>query len=208
MGLRDSTAAPVLWVKERLRPPLCRTLALRMDVIHRATEQTDPMAELQKLCDEIGPRLSGSMAQQAASRQVVEYMRKIGLQQVRTEGWTLARGWQRGPAVAQLVRPFEISIPNRSIRCVACYKNRTNGQATSQFDPSICDYTSSKAIAIVPWLYVAVGMAVLSLMAGLGLAGCACCENQRLSQNRQAGQNRAAKSPIVQQHGRGRATLR
>ena len=78
-------------------------MALRVDRVHRAAEQTDPTLELEQLCDEIGPRLTGSVAAQAAERQVVEYMRKAGLQQVHTEGWTLPRGWLRGPAVAWLV---------------------------------------------------------------------------------------------------------
>jgi hypothetical protein len=82
-----------------------------MDMVRRAGEQTDPTLELEQLCDEIGPRLTGSVAAQAAERQVVEYMRKIGLQQVHTEGWTLPRGWQRGPATASLVTPFRIPIP-------------------------------------------------------------------------------------------------
>jgi carboxypeptidase Q len=86
-------------------------MALRMDMVHRAAEQTDPMLELEQLCDEIGPRLTGSVAAQAAEWQVVDYMRKIGLQQVHTEGWTLPRRWQRGPATASLVTPFRIPIP-------------------------------------------------------------------------------------------------
>jgi len=86
-------------------------MALAVDVVRRAAEQTDPMPELQKLCDEIGPRLTGSMAEEAASRQVIEHMRKIGLQEVHSERWTLPRGWQRGPAAARLVTPFEIPIP-------------------------------------------------------------------------------------------------
>ena len=86
-------------------------MALRMDVVHRAAEQTDPTPKLEKLCDDTGPRLTGAIAQQLAARQVVEYMRKIGLQRVHTEGWTLPRGWQRGSAAAWLVTPSEISIP-------------------------------------------------------------------------------------------------
>jgi len=86
-------------------------MALHMDMVHRAAEQTDPTLELEQLCDEIGPRLTGSVAAQAAESQVVDYMRKIGLQQVHTEGWTLPRGWQRGPATASLVTPFRIPIP-------------------------------------------------------------------------------------------------
>jgi hypothetical protein len=86
-------------------------MALRMEMVHRAAEQTDPTLELEQLCDEIGPRLTGGAAAQEAERQVVDYMRKIGLQQVHTEGWTLPRGWQRGPATASLVTPFRIPIP-------------------------------------------------------------------------------------------------
>jgi carboxypeptidase Q len=86
-------------------------MALRMDMVHRAVEQTDPTPELDQLCEGIGPRLTGSAAAQAAERQVVEQMRKIGLQHVHTEGWTLPRGWQPGPATASLVILFRIPIP-------------------------------------------------------------------------------------------------
>src|SRR3984893_1204751 len=86
-------------------------MSLRMDMVQRAAEQTDPTPELEQLCDEIGPRLTGTVAQQAAERQVIEYMHKAGLRQVHTEGWTLPRGWQRGPAAAWLVTPFRIPIP-------------------------------------------------------------------------------------------------
>lgn len=86
-------------------------MALRLDVVHRAADQTDPWPELEQLCDDIGPRLTGSVAAQAAERQVVEYMHKIGLQQVHAEGWTLPRAWLRGPATASLVTPFRIPIP-------------------------------------------------------------------------------------------------
>jgi len=50
-----------------------------MDLVHRAAEQTDPLPELDQLCDEIGPRLTGSAPTQAAERQVVELIRRIGL---------------------------------------------------------------------------------------------------------------------------------
>src|SRR6202045_3012127 len=85
-------------------------MALRLDMVHRAAEQTDPTLELEQLCDEQSPRLNGSIAAQAAERQVVEYMRKTGLQKVHTEDWTTPGGWQCGPATAWLVTPFRIPI--------------------------------------------------------------------------------------------------
>jgi carboxypeptidase Q len=86
-------------------------IASRLDLIHRAAEQTDPMPELEQLCDVIGPRLTGSVAALHAERQVLAHMREIGLQGVHGEVWTLPRGWQRGPAAASLAAPFRMPIP-------------------------------------------------------------------------------------------------
>lgn len=86
-------------------------MGVRMDKVReRQTKPIPPLSSKSSVM-EIGSRLTGSTAQEAASRQTVEYMRKIGLQQVHTEGWALSRGWQRGPAAARLVTPFEIPIP-------------------------------------------------------------------------------------------------
>jgi hypothetical protein len=63
----------------------------RLDTVYSAAEQTDPMPEFEHLCEEIGPRLTGSVAAQRAERQVLAHMREIGLQQVHSESWTLPR---------------------------------------------------------------------------------------------------------------------
>lgn len=86
-------------------------IASRLDLIHRAAEQTDPMPELEQLCDVIGPCLTGSVAALHAEQQVLAHMREIGLQGLHGEVWTLPRGWQRGPAAASLATPFRMPIP-------------------------------------------------------------------------------------------------
>jgi hypothetical protein len=48
----------------------------RLDAVYSAAEQTDPMPELEQLCEGIGPRLTGSVAAQWAERQVLAHMRK------------------------------------------------------------------------------------------------------------------------------------
>jgi hypothetical protein len=83
----------------------------RLDTVYSAAEQTDPMPELEQLCEGIGPRLTGSVAAQRAEQQVLAHMREIGLQQVHSESWTLPRAWQRGSAKASLVAPFAMPIP-------------------------------------------------------------------------------------------------
>jgi len=101
----------VVLVKQRLCPLLYRPWGSAWIWFAALRSKLIPLPELDQLCDEIGPRLTGSAAAQAAEWQVVEYMRKIGLQQVHAEGWTLPRAWQRGPATASLVTPFRIPIP-------------------------------------------------------------------------------------------------
>ena len=59
--------------------------ALHLDMVRSAADQTDPMPELEKLCDEIGPRLTGTPAARTAARQVIEHMNTIGLQRVHAE---------------------------------------------------------------------------------------------------------------------------
>jgi len=83
----------------------------RLDTVYSAAAQTDPMPELEQLCEGIGPRLTGSVAAQRAERQVLAHMRKIGLQKAHSESWTLPRGWQRGSAKASLIAPFAMPIP-------------------------------------------------------------------------------------------------
>jgi hypothetical protein len=107
------------WVKERLRPRLYRKwLSVWIRCTARQSKPIPPLNSKSSVI-EVGPRLTGSMAQQAAARQAVAYMRKIGLQQVHTEGWSLPRGWRRGPAAAWLITPFEIPIPYPGWRNIA-----------------------------------------------------------------------------------------
>ena len=79
--------------------------------VKRAAEQTDTLPELEHLCHTIGPRLTGSPAATEAERDVLSSMRRIGLQQVHAETWTLPRAWQRGRALAFLMESFRLPIP-------------------------------------------------------------------------------------------------
>jgi len=66
---------------------------------------------LRTLCDDIGPRLTGSPSEARARGWALSEMRRVGLQNVHGEPWQLPRGWRRGRADAELVAPFHLALP-------------------------------------------------------------------------------------------------
>src|SRR5262245_13027728 len=80
-------------------------LALDRKLIETATTDSQVMANLTHLCDEIGPRLTGSKNLQRASEWAAAKMKAYGLSNVQLEPWSMPEGWQRGPATARLGEP-------------------------------------------------------------------------------------------------------
>lgn len=64
------------------------------------------METLEELADTIGPRVTGSPAYNRAADWGAEQFRAAGLTNVHFENFTVANGWQRGPARAELVAPI------------------------------------------------------------------------------------------------------
>lgn len=60
---------------------------------------------LRELADGIGPRLSGSEGYERAVQWAIDHFRRAGVDDVHVEPVTLAHGWQRGTASAELVAP-------------------------------------------------------------------------------------------------------
>lgn len=83
----------------------------KLNIISNAAEQIDPMPELERICEGIGPRLTGSTAAHRAEHEALSHMRTMGLQRVHAERWMLTRSWLRGSARASLVAPFGMPIP-------------------------------------------------------------------------------------------------
>jgi carboxypeptidase Q len=61
---------------------------------------------LTELSDDIGGRVTGSPSAQNAVDWGVAKMKAIGLQNVRTEKWSMWKGWTRGKAEAELITPM------------------------------------------------------------------------------------------------------
>ncbi len=64
------------------------------------------MANLEYLCDMIGPRLTGSPQMNQASLWTHSKFREYGLD-AKLEGWKIARAWKRGSATGKVVAPTE-----------------------------------------------------------------------------------------------------
>jgi len=63
------------------------------------------MKNLQFLCDEIGPRVTGSAKLEKANNWAAEKMKEYGLTSVRLEPYEIPVGWERGTASLKLVEP-------------------------------------------------------------------------------------------------------
>ncbi len=73
----------------------------------QATMNSRSYQYLEQLSDDIGPRLTGSPESARALEWGVERMKAIGLADVHTEKWQLARGWTRVSAEARLMAPIQ-----------------------------------------------------------------------------------------------------
>src|SRR3979409_2235056 len=61
---------------------------------------------LTELSDDIGSRVTGTPAERKAEEWGVGKMKAIGLENVRTEKYTIWKGWTRGSAEAELLTPL------------------------------------------------------------------------------------------------------
>jgi hypothetical protein len=65
---------------------------------------------LEELCDQIGPRVTGSTEAVQATSWAAHTMQAIGLRNVHVENWQLEHSWRRGAATAELLRPFRTGL--------------------------------------------------------------------------------------------------
>lgn len=68
------------------------------------------MDNLEFLSDTIGPRVTGTEPLTKAVNWASDLCRGYGLENVHLEGWTIAHSWQRGSALARIVRPVVRSL--------------------------------------------------------------------------------------------------
>lgn len=118
--LAASTIAPGL-----AQPPA----VLEADRAIIAYEQRDSqlMANLEYLCDRIGPRLTGSDRLRKANEWASEKMKEYGLQNVHQEAYTIPEGWERGTVQAEIVKPVRFPITAAAMAWTPATKGAVTG---------------------------------------------------------------------------------
>ena len=84
--------------------------AVTQAILDEIDKHSELMANIEYLCDMIGPRLTGSPGLNKASHWTRDKFRQYGLANVHLEAWTIERAWTRGEAKGRIVVPVEQRI--------------------------------------------------------------------------------------------------
>lgn len=88
-----------------IKPSSPEALALDRALIELAKKNSHIIPNLTYLCDEIGPRLTGSPALKRANDWTAKKMEEYGLSNVHLEPYTIPVGWERGTATVRMIEP-------------------------------------------------------------------------------------------------------
>ncbi|MBX3419058.1 MAG: M20/M25/M40 family metallo-hydrolase [Pirellulaceae bacterium] len=103
----DLTPAAIQALAEKFGLDIERTSTL-MKIIEEGKNRNQTMTHLTYICEEIGPRLTGSSRLERANNWVADQFREFGLQNVHLHEWgTLPVRFDRGPSTGGMVKPVE-----------------------------------------------------------------------------------------------------
>ena len=80
-------------------------VAIDQKVIAEVKAKAELKANMQHLCDVIGPRVTGSANLEKANRWAAEKMKEYGLTNVKLEPWEIPVAWERGTVSFKMVEP-------------------------------------------------------------------------------------------------------
>jgi len=84
--------------------------AVTQAILDEIDKRSELMANIEYLCDMIGPRLTGSPNLTKANRWTRDKFQQYGLSNPHLESWTIERAWTRGDAKGRVVVPVEQRI--------------------------------------------------------------------------------------------------
>ena len=83
------------------------TKAVTQAILDEIDKRSELMANLEYLCDMIGPRLTGSPGLAKANQWTRDKFTQYGLKNAHLESWTIEKSWTRGDARGHVVAPVE-----------------------------------------------------------------------------------------------------
>ncbi len=84
--------------------------AVTQAILDEVDKHSELMANIEYLCDMIGPRLTGSPGLNKANHWTRDRFRQYGLANAHLEPWTIERAWTRGEAKGRIIVPVEQRI--------------------------------------------------------------------------------------------------
>jgi carboxypeptidase Q len=84
--------------------------AVTQAILEEIDKRSELMANIEYLCDMIGPRLTGSPGLDKANHWTRDKFRQYGLSNAHVEPWMIERAWTRGEAKGRVVVPVEQRI--------------------------------------------------------------------------------------------------
>ena len=84
--------------------------AVTQAILEEVDKHSELMANIEYLCDMIGPRLTGSPGLNKANHWTRDRFRQYGLANAHLEPWTIERAWTRGETKGRVVVPVEQRI--------------------------------------------------------------------------------------------------
>jgi carboxypeptidase Q len=84
--------------------------AVTQAILEEIDKRSELMANLEYLCDMIGPRLTGSPGLTKANEWTRDKFKQYGLAKPHLESWTIEKAWTRGEAKGRVVVPVEQRI--------------------------------------------------------------------------------------------------
>src|SRR5262249_47332678 len=84
--------------------------AVTQAILEEIDKHSELMANIEYLCDMIGPRLTGSPGLNKANQWTRDKFRQYGLANPHLESWTIERAWTRGEARGRVVLPVDQRI--------------------------------------------------------------------------------------------------
>ncbi len=84
--------------------------AVTQAIVEEIDKHSELMANIEYLCDMIGPRLTGSPNLAQANRWTRDKFQQYGLSNAHLEPWTIEKAWTRGDAKGRVLLPVEQRI--------------------------------------------------------------------------------------------------
>ena len=91
--------------RPRSAEPSAEIKAVTQAILDEIDKNSELMANIEYLCDMIGPRLTGSPGLTRANHWTRDKFKQYGLANVHLEPWTIHRAWTRGEAKGRVVGP-------------------------------------------------------------------------------------------------------